>query len=287
MAKTAYRPLLYLWEKRTLFIGSLEEPLDISTGASTLLLGLDKPIRFKTNEMQASIECRSLLIPAGTDIIIDTQGAIIANCTLEPLGKDLHVLSRFILNRAGNTGYNLKNEEMLIDTFWGVCCSPLDTDEINKALIKILSLKTQHLQEGQPLHEVDHRIEQVITSIQNTANLNLSLSELAKQANLSPSRLTQLFKKQTGLPLRRYRLWHRLYMTAFKIGQKNSLTEAAFEAGFNDSPHFNRTFRSMLGISPSCVLSQTLQVILPDTTLDEPSTLKKQPSLDTIKKTAV
>ena len=121
MTTTAYRPLLYIWEMRTLFIGSLEEPLDISTGASTLLLGLDKPIRFITGDMQTSIECRSLLIPAGTDVVIDTQGAIIANCTLDPLGKDLHVLSRLMLNRAGDTGYDLKNEQMLIATFWGVC----------------------------------------------------------------------------------------------------------------------------------------------------------------------
>jgi len=284
MAKTAYRPLLYIWEKRTLFIGSLEEPLDISTGASTLLLGLDKPIRFKTNKMQTSIECRSLLIPAGTDVIIDTQGAIIANCTLDPLGKDLHVLSRLMLNHADNSGYNLKNEQLLINTFWDVCCSPLDTNKINKSLAQLLNLKTQHLQEGLPLHKVDPRVEQIITLIQNTANLNLSLSELAKQASLSPSRLTQLFKKQTGLPLRRYRLWHRLYMTALKIGQKKSLTEAAFEAGFNDSPHFNRTFRSMLGISPSCVLSQTLQVILPNSPQDELSTTNSNLSLNTINK---
>jgi len=272
---------------RTLFIGSLEEPLDISTGASTLLLGLDKPIRFITGDMQTSIECRSLLIPAGTDVVIDTQGAIIANCTLDPLGKDLHVLSRLMLNRAGNTGYDLKNEQMLIDTFWGVCRSPLDTNEIDKSLVNILSLKTQHLKEGQPLHEVDPRVEKIITLIQNTANQNLSLSELAKQANISPSRLTQLFKKQTGLPLRRYRLWYRLYLTALKIGQKKSLTEAAFEAGFNDSPHFNRTFRSMLGISPSCILSQTLQVILTNNTQDEVNTSDQQPSVNMLKEAAV
>jgi len=287
MMTNAYSPLLYIWEKRTLFIGSLEEPLDISTGASTLLLGLDKPVRFITNEMHTSIECRSLLIPAGTDVVIDTQGAIIANCTLEPLGKDLHVLSRLMLNSAGNIGYDLKSEQMLTDTFWGVCCSPLDTDGINKSLDNILSLKTQHLQDGQLLHAVDPRIEHVITLIQNTSNLNLSLSQLAEQVNLSPSRLTQLFKKQTGLPLRRYRLWHRLYMTAFKIGQNKSLTEAAFEAGFNDSPHFNRTFRSMLGVSPSCVLSQTLQVIIPDIIQDKPRANNQVPCLNAITKAVV
>lgn len=263
MAITAYRPLLYLWDNRTLFIGSLDKPLDISTGASTLMLGLDKPIRYITNGMQTSIECRSLLIPAGTDIVIDTQGAIIANCTLDPLGKDLHALSRLALNHSGDTGYDLKNEQMIIDTLWGICSAPLDPNKITKLIAHLLTLRTQPEQEDLPLRDVDPRVEKIILLIQKTANLNLTLSELAQQANLSPSRLTELFKKQTGLPLRRYRLWYRVYLTVVKIGQKKSLTEAAFEAGFNDSPHFNRTFRSMLGITPSCVLSQTLQVILP------------------------
>jgi AraC-like DNA-binding protein len=280
MAKTAYRPLLYLWEKRTLFIGSLAEPLDISTGASTLLLGLEKDIRFKTNKMQSSIGCRSVLIPAGTDVIIDTQGAIIANCTLDPLGKDFHALMGLMLNCADNTHYALKNEQALIDTFWELCCSPLSTDKITELLIQVLNAK-----EGLSQHKVDPRIEQVITLIQNTANLNLSLVELATQVNLSPSRLTQLFKKQTGLPLRRYRLWHRLYIATFKVGQKKGLTEAAFEAGFNDSPHFNRTFRSMLGITPTCILSQAIQVIIPDNMPSETSS--KQLTTSTLKKIAV
>jgi hypothetical protein len=95
----------------------LEKPSDISAGASILLLGLDKAIRCITNEMQTLAEWRRLLIPASTDIVIDTQGAIITNCTLDIFGKDLHVLSRLMLNSAGNIGYDLEDEHMLIDTF--------------------------------------------------------------------------------------------------------------------------------------------------------------------------
>lgn len=269
MATAVYRPFLYLWEHRTLFIGKLDAPIDVSTGAPSLMLGLDKPIRYTTSEMQASIECRSLIIPAGTDVVIDTQGAIIASCILEPLGKDFHVLSKLTCNQASNTGYNLKNEQVLIDAFLEISCSPIDTAAISHLLFQLLNSPATDEQENNTLHEIDPRIEHVITLIQKTASLNLSLSEIAEQANLSPSRLTELFKKQTGLPLRRYRLWYRLYLTALKVGQKKTLTEAAFEAGFNDSPHFNRTFKSMLGISPSCILSQTLKVIIPDNMNDK------------------
>jgi len=287
MATNAYTPLLYLWEQRTLFIGSLEEPIDISTGAATLMIGLDKPVRFMTNEMQAPIECRSLLMPAGTSVIIDTQGAIIANCTLDAMGKDLHRLSKLMLKHVDNVSYHLNNEQTHIETFWDVCSAPLDAHGILKSLVQFLNTKNHDHEDENPVHEIDPRIEEIITFIQGTANETPSLSELAEKANLSPSRLIQLFKKQTGLPLRRYRLWHRLYMTALKIGQGKSLTEAAFEAGFNDSPHFNRTFRSMLGMTPTCIFSQThqLQVILPSSTQTRSSSLNIQDRFNTIKKT--
>jgi len=267
MATNAFSPLLFLWEQRTLFIGSLEDPLDISTGASTLLLGLDKPIRFMTSEMQAPLECHSLLMPAGTSVIIDTQGSMIANCTLDPLGEDLHALEKFMQLKVGKVSYHLENEQMHISKFKQVFSAPLDAHGVLRSLIQFLDIKTA-FQGTAPHHEIDPRIRQIILIIQKTINENISLSDLAKRANLSPSRLTQLFKKQTGLPLRRYRLWYRLYMTALKTGQGRSLTEAAFEAGFTDSPHFNHTFRSMLGMTPSCIFSQAqqLQIILPSST---------------------
>ena len=277
MATTACRPRLYLWEDRTLFIGPLKEILDISTGASTLLIGLEKTIIFKTNAMHSPIACRCALIPAGTTITIDTQNAAIANCTLDPLGEDFYKLSSLMLNRVDNIFYNIKNENIYINALSHIGHNPKNTERIRKLLTQLLII--QPSQKGLPPHEIDPRIKKIIILIQQTANLNLTLSELANQANLSPSRLTELFKKQTGLPLRRYRLWYRLYLTGIKIGQKKSITEAAFEAGFNDSPHFNRTFRSMLGVTPSYVLSQSLQIILPNKVRDKLKTYSSKPTL--------
>ena len=43
---------------------------------------------------------------------------------------------------------------------------------------------------------------------------NLSNEALAEQVGLSGDRLQRLFKQTTGIPIRRYRLWHRLFVTS-------------------------------------------------------------------------
>jgi len=274
-----FSSLIYLWEQRTLFIGSLEAPLDISTGASTLMLALDKPIRFMTCDMSTPIECKSLLLPAGTSAIIDTQNGIIANCTLDPYGADLDTLAKLMQVKNGSAYYELEDQQEYIEKFWAICASPVTSHEVLSSLIQILKLNdTEERPQILPTYICDPRIERTIQLIQKTTRENILLSDLAAHANLSPSRLTQLFKQQTGLPLRRYRLWHRIYLTTLKIGQGLSLTDAAADAGFTDSSHFIRTFRSMLGMAPSSIFSQAqqLQIILPSSTHTQSTRLLKQ-----------
>ena len=261
MAFTAYNPILYLWEKRTLFIGSLEGPFDISTGSATFMVSLDGPIRFKTHNMASALECHSLLLPAGSAVVIDTEGAAMANCTLDPFGEDFDSLMRLMQENAGSAYYQLQNENDLIEKLQVVSSSPMESLGILQSIVQTLTPK----REGPDSYFIDPRITHVVDIIQNTISENLSVSDLEKAVNLSSSRLTELFKQQTGLPIRRYRLWHRLYVTVMKIGQGMNITDAAVESGFTDSSHFVRTFRSMLGMTPSCVFAQArpLHIILP------------------------
>jgi len=105
-----------------------------------------------------------------------------------------------------------------------------------------------------------------VEHIKQTVDDNLSVEDLASLVNLSVPRLVQLFKQQTGVPMRRFRLWHRLYVTAVKMGKGESLTQAAISAGFTDSSHFSHTFRDMLGMSPTAVFAQPneLKIMVPD-----------------------
>jgi AraC-like DNA-binding protein len=66
--------------------------------------------------------------------------------------------------------------------------------------------------------------------------------------------------------MRRYRLWHRLFVTAVKMGTGGNLTEAAMDAGFTDSAHFSHTFKAMFGMAPTTILLQpnSLKIIIPN-----------------------
>jgi len=79
----------------------------------------------------------------------------------------------------------------------------------------------------------------------------LSLPVLAGIAGLSPSRFMHAFTGSVGVPLRPYILWLRLQRAACDLIDGASVTSAAHRAGFADAAHLTRTFRRMLGATPS------------------------------------
>jgi AraC family transcriptional regulator len=77
----------------------------------------------------------------------------------------------------------------------------------------------------------------------------VSLADAAAHVGLSMGRARHLFVEKTGLPFRTYLLWRRLMRAAELFSAGSSLTDAAHNAGFSDSPHLSRTFRRMFGIA--------------------------------------
>ncbi len=244
---------IYLWDQRTLYIGPLSEPLNLSQGAATLLVSLDHPVAFKTPEMEVHQECHSLLFPPGLNVSIDTRNAIIANCNLDPMGSDFAAFSEQMILESGKVKYNLKDVSLFKDKYQSIYDNQMDTTDAYNALQFLI----EHVKQKQQIpHKIDHRISSVIEKIKNNVDDNLSIESLAESINLSVPRLVQLFKIQTGIPVRRYRLWHRLFITAIYIGEGSSLTDAAVSAGFSDSAHFTNTFRAMLGMTPTSIIQQ-------------------------------
>ena len=78
-----------------------------------------------------------------------------------------------------------------------------------------------------------------------------SLEKLAGKVRLSPSRFMHVFTQSIGIPLRPYVAWLKLQRASAAIAGGISITEAALAAGFADSAHMTRSFRQMLGVTPS------------------------------------
>jgi AraC-like DNA-binding protein len=80
-----------------------------------------------------------------------------------------------------------------------------------------------------------------------------SLSQLSKQAGLSPARLSRQFKRQVGIGIAEYRNRLRLerFLEIRREGRPITVLAACFEAGFHSYAQFYRVFLRLMGKSPS------------------------------------
>lgn len=257
--------LLYLWDKRTLYLGPLFDTLKFSQGAATLIVSLEAPLSFQMTGMNEPVSTKSLLVPAGISLEVNTHNAVIANCNLDPVGADFTTLYSLMTKQSNGISYQLSNETAFISCYKKIYQDQFESKKAYEKLEELISSGHKNLINH---YFIDQRIVKVITLIKQTIDNNLSVDELAESVNLSTPRLVQLFKRQTGIPIRRYRLWHRLYVSANLVGQGENFTDAALAAGFTDSSHYCRTFRSMFGMTPSRLIEQpnNLRIIISENT---------------------
>ena len=246
--------LLYLWKRRTLYLGELPSIPDLTPAASTLVMGLDKPFLIRDYATGQETETRSALVPAGTRFGATPNNQNMVNCYLDAVGEDLRSISPTMQDQLGKIMLNSQNEAGLLTAFQRISRNILPASEA------LGILQAQIGAEDSPPREESQTLKQiqlVIELIQNDPLSNEPNEWLAHEAGMTPSQLHRWFKRITGVPVRRYRLWHRLFVTANLMGFGKSLTDAAHEAGFSDSSHLNHTFHSMIGMAPSFVFKRS------------------------------
>jgi AraC-like DNA-binding protein len=79
-----------------------------------------------------------------------------------------------------------------------------------------------------------------------------SLDQIAREAGLSPARLSRLFQQQVGVTLTAFRQQKCLqrFLRLYGTGARHSLIEAALLAGFGSYPQFHRVFCRLMKMSP-------------------------------------
>jgi AraC family transcriptional regulator len=97
-----------------------------------------------------------------------------------------------------------------------------------------------------------HRLKRVLDYVGDNLAANLGLAELAAVAGMSPHYFAELFRQSTGRTPHQYVLSQRIDRAKQCLrNPRISIIDAGLDAGFQNPSHFARTFRRLVGTSPS------------------------------------
>lgn len=130
--------------------------------------------------------------------------------------------------------------------------TPLDVLDASLALGHLLGRMVRRRHEHwDGAMDATRRVAQSIAFAQAHLDRPLTVRALAGVANLSPSHFMNLFKQRTGYPPHEYIKGLRMHRARQLLDNSFlSVKQIAAATGFNDSPNFSRTFKSVYRVSP-------------------------------------
>ncbi|MCG8609325.1 MAG: helix-turn-helix domain-containing protein [Pseudomonadales bacterium] len=240
---------LHIHRDHALFMGNFGIAQPHRHGALVLLIGLSGSIRVQL-EGNELVCCRSALIDANVNHMVDCVDEHVATLYFEIdslYGRQLrqtflqkqHAVFDIIRTDSVHSGYTNR----------------LITLELETILKHPLTDPTDH---------IDLRIANCIQLLQQDYPRIYTQTDISNQLGLSNSRLNHLFKQQTGLDFRHFRLWSKLASFMRDVQSTRQITSSAVNSGFSDSAHLSNAYRKMFGISPSTILTKLDEFLIID-----------------------
>ena len=234
------------WGGRALYLGPAFGLTPHRNATAVLAVGIDAPLGVAddpADRMTHYRAARSVLILPNSLHHLRIERGRMAFLYVDPLGRDLKALIARMTNRTPRAAFDLREETGVIEIMTGLVESRIATQDGRASLGELLGVGTGG--------KTNPRIAAALGHMRDEPHRAHRLTALAAQAGLSPSRFLHLFKAETGVPLRRYRIWNRMGAAVRACGEGASLTAAAHAAGFASSSHFSSAFRDMFGMMPS------------------------------------
>ncbi|MCA0754787.1 helix-turn-helix domain-containing protein [Paenibacillus sp. N4] len=139
---------------------------------------------------------------------------------------------------------NILSDSRERSSFWHLLCET--------SLREVILLAAQQLNQ-----RLDPRIEHALQYLSRHMSDSIRIEDLAKAVGLSASRLSHLFKQETGESVVEHLNRLRLRQAALlMVHMGRNASEAALDVGFNNYNHFAALFRDMFGCSPRSYLKQ-------------------------------
>ena len=247
---------------------SKERIADINQSFVDALMHIQNPVRASIPGLNQSVERRELLRLDKTAVetylrsgVRDDFGAFF-DAYLRPLGEtalrstliknyifmDVILSTARMVNELGGEINEVVPELNSIDT---VLTDIKSVEQLRDQAYKIISAGFAY-RDHQPNHQHAQLIRQVKEYIeQQYVDPDLSLNEVAAQANLSPSHFSAVFSQETCQTFKEY-------LTQIRINKAKELlrmtalrsSDIAYRVGYNDPHYFSSVFKKHTGLSP-------------------------------------
>ncbi len=97
----------------------------------------------------------------------------------------------------------------------------------------------------------DGRVLELLSHLDECSCDEHSIEKFASKVSLSSSRLSHLFKEQTGVTIKSFIMLHQMEQAFMGMLGGESVSESALNAGFDSPSHFAATTKRLIGMSAS------------------------------------
>lgn len=250
MTEPSSRGRFYVWGAGALYLGPGLPATVHAHHAVQICISLSGTVRLRPGPRARWRAYEGAVIPSNQTHESDLAVPLIATLWLEP---DTEHVRRLVQPRSGPSISPIERSKLtaivprLLEGWHGRCAAQRAVT-LTGEVVQILATGAC----AGPM--IEPRVARVLEMHASAPERRVPLATAAAAVALSPSRLAHLFTPAVGIPPRRHLLWLRLRDAVRELAAGVSITTAAHGAGFADAAHLSRTFRRMLGFTPSAAL---------------------------------
>lgn len=249
---------LYVWNGMSAFWGTSFHTNPHCHDTLQLVFDIDKSFRLKDRSTQWT-SYSSAIIKTSHLHQLDSNNSIQLFIYLDKDSDYAKELDKKYLCDKDISDLKDSNINRISTSFFKKLLVSTDCNELFMGFLTII----RHLIDFEKPVQKDDRIVSAISYIINSEK-QIKVKDIADHICLSESRLRYLFKKQVGQPIQSFMVWMKVINSLNLVLKGNPLTEAAYDVGFWDASHMNRSYKELLGVAPSTIkkYEKELKIIL-------------------------
>lgn len=169
---------------------------------------------------------------------------------------DTSVLVSLCMDKSFIEDYSSQKDIKILEM---LLLSPKIQKWITRLQTELLLQAVSHVYELHDTHKEEMENDMLILCdrLINHFSDSLPLDNLAKDLYLSKYYLIRKCKRNLGLTPHKFHLQNRIRKAQTLLFTNKSVTEASIDTGFYDQSHFDRSFKNIVGISPTEYLASS------------------------------